>query len=80
MKHTISKLFTGMKDVIALILIIGWLIAIFLPEHYVDEITERAFERILLLVLGAYFGSKMNNDNNMNRICPSCGQTIITKV
>lgn len=46
------------KDIIAIMVIVTWCIAIFLPESLIDEVTQRSFERIVLLVLGFYFGAK----------------------
>ncbi len=45
------------RDIIAIMVVGTWCIAVFLPESLIDEVTQRAFERILLLVVGFYFGS-----------------------
>lgn len=48
--------FLHVKDIIALCIVITWCISIFLPEHFVDAETMNQFERIMLLILGFYFG------------------------
>ncbi len=57
MKTALKEIFATPKDAIALIVILSWCIAIFLPEYLVDEITQRSFERIIMMVIGFYFGS-----------------------
>ncbi len=46
------------KDLIAIMIIFTWCVSVFLPDYLIDEVTMRSFERILLLVLGFYFGAK----------------------
>lgn len=46
------------QDLIALLFVITWCAAIFLPEQLVNHDTMQQFERILLMVVGFYFGSK----------------------
>ena len=56
-KIIISKWCQGPKDLLALLVTITWCISIFLPEMLIDEVTQRSFERILLMIIGFYFGS-----------------------
>lgn len=46
------------QDLIALLFVVTWCAAIFLPEQLVNHETMQQFERILLMVVGFYFGSK----------------------
>lgn len=57
MKRIIRQAFTTSKDIIAVIVVVTWCISIFLPETLVDEITIRSFERIMLIIIGFYFGA-----------------------
>lgn len=45
------------KDIIAYMVTLTWCVSIFLPETLIDEVTQRSFERIMLMILGFYFGS-----------------------
>lgn len=67
-KHTwLQHIITCPKDIIAFIVIITWCISIFLPETLIDEITTRAFERIVNFVLGAYFSNKLTDHKIRSR-------------
>ncbi len=46
------------KDVIAILIVIVWCASIFFPSAVIDEITQRSYERIMIMVLSYYFGSK----------------------
>lgn len=73
MKRIIKGIFQGPKDVIALVIIATWCIAIFLPESLIDEVTQRSFERIIMMVIGFYFGSKSDKfqpDTEIKPLCP----------
>ncbi len=73
MKRIIKGIFQTSKDVIALVIIATWCVAIFLPEHLVDEVTQRSFERIIMMVIGFYFGSKVEKpvtDTEVKPLCP----------
>ncbi len=71
MKTALKEIFATPKDAIALIVILSWCIAIFLPESLVDEVTQRSFERIIMMVIGFYFGSHQNKPKPGDRHkCP----------
>lgn len=61
MKHW----FTGPKDIIAFMLVITYCLSFFLtlvvPYIQFNELMARQFERIILIVVGFYFGSKEAN-------------------
>jgi hypothetical protein len=46
------------KDVIAIMIVFTWCVSVFIPNSVIDEVTQRSFERVMLLVLGFYFGAK----------------------
>lgn len=68
MKRILRSALVNSQDIIALIVVVTWCISIFLPELLVDEVTMRSFERIMLIIIGFYFGAHRGrrNDNASN--------------
>jgi hypothetical protein len=58
-------IFTYMKEILAFLVVFTWCVSIFLPESLVDEVTQRSFERILLMIVGFYFGAHQKKPHTM---------------
>ncbi len=65
MKRIWNFVYKHTKDLIALMVIFTWCVAVFLPESLIDEVTQRSFERIILMVIGFYFGSNVNRKEEL---------------
>lgn len=59
-----KRIFSNMKDIVAVILVLAFCISIFVPEHFVSSETMQQFERILGTVLGFYFGTHIVGSNS----------------
>lgn len=57
MKRLIKGWCSGPKDLLAIMVVFTWCVAVFLPENLIDEVTQRSFERILLIIVSYFFGS-----------------------
>lgn len=73
MKRIIRSAIVNSQDIIALIVVITWCISIFLPELLVDEVTMRSFERIMLIIIGFYFGAHRGRHNPPDKPEPKAG-------
>lgn len=73
MKTIIKALFPTSKDIIALIIVviycISFLLTAVIPGIEFNEIMSRQYERVLLMVVGFYFGS--HQSKKIQR-CPDC--------
>lgn len=65
MRKALVQWFAGPKDIIATILVttycLTYLLVTIVPGLEFNELMSRQFERIILIVVGFYFGSKEGN-------------------